>query len=351
MFYKARQMFVSRTPFRISLFGGGTDYPAWIAEHGGAVLGMAINKYCLITVRSLPPFFDYRHRITYSRIEIVKTIDEIQHPAVRACFQEMGVVDGIEVQHGADLPARSGLGSSSSFTVGLLHALYALRGIRRCKRELALDAIHIEQQVIGESVGCQDQVWAAYGGINRIDFYPDGSFVVTPLPLPEARREELRASLLLVFTGLSRTAAVIATDKIRNLPNHGPQLKRLRLLVDDAQKILMSKEPIVRLGELLHESWMLKRQLASAVTNDRIDEIYATARNAGATGGKLLGAGGGGFIALLVEPSRRADVLHSLYRLVNVDVGFDFQGSQLVVYEPGMEPTTPRRDVASNLTR
>jgi D-glycero-alpha-D-manno-heptose-7-phosphate kinase len=342
-------MIISRTPFRISLFGGGTDYPGWIREHGGAVLGMAIDKYCFISLRSLPPFFDYKHRIAYSKIEVVKEIAEIEHPAVRAALAEMGVASGIEVQHGGDLPARSGLGSSSSFTVGLLNALYAMRGMRRGRYDLARDAIHLEQQVIGEAVGCQDQVWAAYGGTNRIDFFPDGSFAVTPLMLSAARRNELRASMIFVFTGLSRTAAEIASQQIANLHDRRAQLLRMRAMVDEAEVLLTDdSEPAWRIGELLDESWQLKKQLAGAISSPAIDGIYDAALAAGASGGKLLGAGGGGFMVFLVKPQKRAAVLKALSGLVAVDVGFDQAGSQIVVYEPSMEPSAPRWDHRPN---
>jgi len=343
-------MFISRTPFRISLFGGGTDYPTWIAEHGGAVLGMAINKYCFINLRSLPPFFEYRHRICYSKIETVRTIDEIEHPSVRACLAEMGVEAGIEVQHGGDLPARSGLGSSSSFTVGLLNALYAMRGMQATPHELAQHAIHVEQKIIGEAVGCQDQVWAAHGGLNRIDFARDGSFGVAPLELSKARQKALTGSMIFVFTGFSRIAAAIAQQKIEKLLDRRPQLLRMRQMVDEAAHLLADEhEEIWRLGELLHESWMLKKQLAGPVTNPEIDAIYDAAMAAGASGGKLLGAGGGGFMVFFARPNRRAAVLRSLRGLVDVKVGIDFTGSTIVVRDPSMEPVEPRCDRAISL--
>jgi len=338
-------MIISRTPFRISLFGGGTDYPKWSYNHGGAVLGFAIDKYCFISLRSLPPFFDYKHRITYSNIELVNEIEEIQHPAVRAALKEMGIASGIEVQHGGDLPARSGLGSSSSFTVGLLNALYAMRGMRRSRYDLARDAIHLEQNVIGEAVGCQDQVWAAYGGTNRIDFSRDGSFAVTPLILSAERQDQIKASMIFVFTGLSRNAAEIALQQIANLNERQNQLLRMLEMVDEAETILTDEsEPAWRLGELLDESWRLKKQLARAVTNQMVDDIYGAAMAAGASGGKLLGAGGGGFMVFFVKPRKRKAVLEALSELVTVNVGFDQAGSQIVVYEPSMEPAAARWD-------
>ena len=328
-------MIISRTPFRVSLFGGGTDYPDWIREHGGAVLGMAINKYCYLTVRSLPPFFEHKHRIVYSKIEQVRETSEIVHPAVRAVFSELAIDDGLEVHHDADLPARSGLGSSSSFTVGLLNTLYALRGRMMSKADLCSEAIRIEQEVIGESVGCQDQVWAAYGGLNRIDFPREGGFSVRPVVLGNHRRRELVASLILVFSGLSRFASDVAEEKISNIARNERQLFTMRRMVDQAMDLLLDEnEPVHRLGEMLNESWMLKRSLASCVSNSRIDDIYEAAMAAGASGGKLLGAGGGGFLAFVTRPERRAGVCEALRGLIQVTFEIDNEGSRIMIYEP-----------------
>jgi D-glycero-alpha-D-manno-heptose-7-phosphate kinase len=329
---------ISRTPFRISLFGGGTDYPTWVRHHGGAVFGLSIDKYCYLNVRSLPPFFEHTYRIAYSRIELAKTIGDIEHPAVRAVFSEMKVSQGLEVHHDADLPARSGLGSSSSFTVGLLNALYAMRGEMISKHALANEAIRIEQQVIGENVGCQDQIWAAYGGLNRIDLHTDGGFAVTPLIISPERRTELLSSMLLVFTGLSRIASEVAKEKIDNLEQRERQLMGIRAMVDDGVALLSNeREPAYRLGELMHEAWQLKRQLASSVSNPLVDEIYTEARAAGATGGKLLGAGGGGFMVFFVKPDMRARLIERLNRLITVKFGIDYGGSKIIVYEPSYE--------------
>jgi D-glycero-alpha-D-manno-heptose-7-phosphate kinase len=328
-------MIISRTPFRISLFGGGTDYPTWFREHGGAVIGTAIDKYCYISVRRLPPFFEHKSKIVYSRVELVKEISEIEHPAVRGILTDMGVTEGLEIHHDADLPARSGLGSSSSFTVGLLNALHALRAKMVSKRDLGRDAIRIEQEVLKEDVGCQDQIWAAYGGFNRIDFHPDGSFSVLPFILPPARRAELAQSLMLFFTGFSRFASDFAGDQIKNMDSRRNQLRMIRSLVDSAADILRDpKTPLRELGELMHQSWLIKRELASSVSNAQIDEIYEAGRDAGAIGGKLLGAGGGGFMVLLVDPEKRAQVRERLQKLVHVNVGFDHDGSKIVIYQP-----------------
>jgi D-glycero-alpha-D-manno-heptose-7-phosphate kinase len=328
-------MIISRTPFRISLFGGGTDYPTWFREHGGSVIGTAIDKYCYISVRRLPPFFEHKTKIVYTRVELVKEVSEIEHPAVRGILTEMDVNEGLEIHHDADLPARSGLGSSSAFTVGLLNALHALDCRMISKRDLGREAIRIEQDVLKEDVGCQDQLWAAFGGFNRIDFYPDGSFSVAPFILPPARRAELAQSLMLFFTGFSRFATDFAQDQIQNMNNRKNQLRMIRGMVDSAADILLDpKAPLRELGELMHQSWQIKRELAASVTNSQIDEIYDAGRDAGAVGGKLLGAGGGGFMVLLVDPEKRSQVRERLRKLIHVNVGFDSDGSKIVIYQP-----------------
>jgi D-glycero-alpha-D-manno-heptose-7-phosphate kinase len=328
-------MIISRTPFRVSFFGGGTDYPGWYMENGGAVIGGAIDKYCYISLRSSSPFFGYRHRIVYSNIELVQETADIRHPAVRAIFQEMNVVEGLEVHHDGDLPARSGLGSSSSFTVGLLNALHAYRGAMTSCDRLARQAIHIEQNVICENVGSQDQVWAAYGGLNRIDFHTDGAVGVKPLILPQDRRDELERNIVLIFTGLSRYASDIAGDKIANLGKHASQLRSLRQMVDEAENIITAPDrPITDLGGLLHDSWRLKRELSAKVSNAAIDDLYAAALREGALGGKLLGAGGGGFLLLLLPPERQGAFRERMKDVVMVPLRFDRGGSKIVLYEP-----------------
>jgi D-glycero-alpha-D-manno-heptose-7-phosphate kinase len=328
-------MIISRTPFRISLFGGGTDYPSWFREHGGAVVGAAIDKYCYITLRRLPPFFQHKSRIVYSQVELVNGVDEIKHPAVRGILADLGVTDGLEIHHDADLPARSGLGSSSSFTVGLIHALHALNSKMISKRDLACEAIRIEQDVLKENVGCQDQLWAAYGGLNRIDFNPDGTFGVAPIILPPGRRDEIGGSIMLFFTGFSRFASDFAEQQLRNMGNRQSQLQTIRQMVDSAIDILLNpKAPIREIGKLLHDSWRLKRELADNVSNSEIDEIYEAGRDAGAIGGKLLGAGGGGFMIFFVEPDKRERVRERLKDLIHVNVGFDNDGSKIVLYQP-----------------
>ena len=328
-------MIITKTPYRISFFGGGTDYPDWYKLHGGAVLATTIDKYCYISLRELPPFFEHKHRIVYSVIEDVKQIHEIQHPSVRAVMQWVGVTNGLEIHHDGDLPARSGLGSSSSFTVGLMHALKALDGLKTSKKELAENAINIEQNIIGEKVGSQDQISAAYGGFNRIDFYRDSSFTVEPLILSPKRAFELQAHLMLCFTGFSRIAAKIAQSKINNFSKRSKELSRMREMVDEGASILQNtKYSIEDFGKLLDESWHYKRSLSEQVSTPAINTIYETALRAGAIGGKLLGAGGGGFMLLFAKPERHLAIRQALKHLVHVPFKFENAGSRVVMYEP-----------------
>lgn len=328
-------MIISRTPFRVSLFGGGTDLPQWYLRHGGAVIGGAIDKYCYISLRTLPPFFSHKHRIVYSCVELVNDIQEIRHPVVRAVLTETGVANGLEIHHDGDLPARSGLGSSSSFTVGLLHALHAYRGQMIGKWELAQAAIRVEQDILQEHVGSQDQMWAAYGGLNRIDFRPDGGIEVMPLIVPHDRRDQLQQRLVLYYTGQSRYASDIEKDKIANLDRRQSELEGLRALVDEAVDILCRPSAdLDDIGRMLHCSWTIKRSLSSGVSNPMVDEMYAAARSAGALGGKLLGAGGGGFLLLYVPPHRQEEVQQQLRNHIAINFRFEAGGSRIVVYEP-----------------
>lgn len=324
-------MIITRTPFRISLFGGGTDYPTWFKEHGGAVLGTAIDKYCYISLRHLPPFFDHKHKVVYSRVETVREIAEIEHPAVRAVMGELGVADGMEIHHDADLPARSGLGSSSAFTVGLINALRAQAGRMSTAEHLGSEAIRIEQDVIGENVGSQDQLWAAYGGTNVIQFRRDGSFDVNPVIMPPGRRADFERHLMLFFTGFSRIASEVAGKKIQNLLAKERQLHAMRAMVDEGVAILQDEsKDVTEIGRMLHRAWMMKRELAEGVTTSAIDDIYEAARGAGAIGGKLLGAGGGGFLLFLAEPEQQPAVRAALSDLVEVPVAPEAHGSRVL---------------------
>jgi len=328
-------MIVTRTPFRISFFGGGTDYPIWFREHGGSVLSTAINKCCYISCRWCPPFFNYHSRISYSRVENVGDNSAIEHPSVRGCLQFLGIDQGIEVNHVADLPARTGLGTSSAFTVGLLLGLYALRDQMRDKHTLATDAIHVEQDLLQEAVGAQDQVSAAYGGFNRINFHTDGSIGVDRIVTPPSRLADLEQHLVLYFTGFSRTASEIATEQLRMTPHKTRELTLMLQLVDEAESIISTPGRCLdEFGRLLHESWQIKRTLTRKVTTPEIDEIYEAGMSAGALGGKLLGAGGGGFMLFFVHPERREALRLRLKKLLCVPFGFSNRGSHVVVYEP-----------------
>jgi D-glycero-alpha-D-manno-heptose-7-phosphate kinase len=327
-------MIISRTPFRISFFGGGTDYPDWYREHGGAVLSTTIDKYCYISVRELPPFFEHRFRLVYSFVENVKEISELAHPAARGVLQHLGISKGLEIHHDGDLPARSGVGSSSAFTVGLISAIRAYEGRHISKDELAQEAIYVEHSVICEPVGAQDQISAAFGGFNHITFRQDGSYQVAPLIVGSERLEALQRHLMLLFTGLSRTAAEIAKTQIENLPNRASELHALNQMVDRAIDILRSKSDLTEFGQLLDEGWTLKRRLSERVSTPEIDDIYKTALRAGAVGGKLLGAGGGGFVLLFVRPEDRPKVRAALPKLLEVPFRFETSGSRIVVYQP-----------------
>lgn len=328
-------MIITRTPFRISFFGGGTDYPAWFQEHGGSVLAATIDKYCYISCRFLPPFFEHKHRIVYSRIENVARIEDIIHPAVRAILGWADCKKGLEIHHDGDLPARSGLGSSSSFTVGLVHALAALEGKYISKDKLAENAIHIEQKIIKEAVGSQDQISAAFGGFNRIEFNRNETFQVTPVVLTKDRLREFSTHLMLFFTGFSRFAAEVAQSKIENFKNRTTELKLMREMVDESLSILQNRTaPIEEIGKLLHQSWEYKRSLSGKVSTPEIDHIYEEALRGGATGGKILGAGGGGFLLLFVKPELQPQVRERLKNLIHVPFEFDDSGSKVVLYQP-----------------
>jgi D-glycero-alpha-D-manno-heptose-7-phosphate kinase len=328
-------MIITQTPFRVSFFGGGTDYPAWFEENGGAVLATSIDKYCFISIRYLPPFFEHRHRIVYSQVELINTVDEIKHPVVKAILNEMNPEKGIEIHHDGDLPARSGLGSSSSFAVGLLNAANALEGRRSTKQDLAQKAIFIEQTVLKENVGCQDQITTAHGGFNLVKFNTDGTTNLSPVIASPLNLEALQDSTMLFFTGLSRIASNIAGKKIENFKNRQSELRTMYQMVEEAMKILdRSENPVEAFGKLLHESWMLKRSLADAVSNKEIDDIYEAGINAGAYGGKLLGAGGGGFILFVAPKEKQAAIRKALKNLVHVNFNFENEGSKVLVYEP-----------------
>ena len=328
-------MIISRTPFRVSFFGGGTDYSEWYREHGGAVLATTIDKYCYISVRELPPFFDHKFRVVYSVVENVKDVRDINHPAVRAVLERLQPEKGLEIHHDGDLPARAGLGSSSAFTVGLLGAMHALAGRYTSKDALANEAIYVEQCLLREPVGLQDQISAAFGGFNRIAFRQDGTYQVTPMILPRERLDALQDHLLLFFTGISRSAADAAQTIIANLKSRTAELTHLQQMVDHAIELLSSTTTdIVEFGKMLDEAWTFKRKLSTRMSNETIDGLYQSAIRAGAIGGKLLGAGGGGFMLLFVKPEDRARVREALRHLIAVPFRFETSGCHIVLYQP-----------------
>ena len=323
-------MIISRTPYRVSFFGGGTDYPSWYLKSGGQVISTTIDKYCYITCRYLPPFFDHNIRIAYSQIELCNSLDEIKHPSVREALRKAGITNGIEIHHDGDMPARSGVGSSSSFTVGLLNAIYGLKGEKKNKEGLLADSIDIEQNVLGETVGSQDQTMAVYGGFNHITFNKTGVISVEKMNIPETTTLNLNSHLMLFFTGLTRISSNVAKTYIKDININEKRLTRIGSMVDDAISILKTGKDLRTFGELLHETWMEKRALGSSISTDKIDEIYTKARNSGATGGKLIGAGGGGFMLLFVPPENQINVRKSLTGLLEVPFQFEEHGSQII---------------------
>jgi len=326
-------MIITRTPFRISFFGGGTDFPVWYREHGGAVLSTTIDKYCYVHCRKLPPFFDYKHKIVFfSKLEAFNEIEEIQHPAVREVYRFMNVTDGLVMQHDGDLPSHSGLGSSSSFTVGLLNALYALQGRMITKKRLAFDAIHVEQEMIKEAVGSQDQIAAAFGGLNKI-LFSTNNIEVNPITIASEKIAHLQNRLMLFFTGFARFAVDIERDKLQQLDTKINELRTMLQIVDSAIEILNGNiEDYGEFGKLLHETWLLKKSLSSKVSTFQIDDIYQRGITAGALGGKILGAGGGGFILFYIEPEKQDKLKVALSPLLHVPFRFDTLGSQVIYY-------------------
>src|SRR5262245_32127883 len=337
-------MIICRTPFRISFFGAGTDYREWYRAHGGAVVVATSDKYCVFSCRYLRHFCSHRLRIVYPKIETCASIEEISHPVVREALRFLRFERGIELHHDGDLPARSGMGSSSAFTVGLLHALHALRGEMPTRKQLAAESIHIEQDVLQETVGSQDQVMAAYGGFRHVQFLPNGEISVTPMVLPAERLAELKSHLMLFYTGIVRTASDVARTYVEQMDARRRQLRILKDLVEEAIDILTGGKDIELFGHLLHEAWQIKQSLSSRVSNPEVDALYERAREAGAVGGKLTGAGGGGFLLLFVPPSKHRAVIEALDHLIHVPFKFESQGSQIIFYEPGVDYTAAEND-------
>lgn len=329
---KSLFMIITRTPLRISFFGGGTDYPAWYKEHGGAVISTTINKFCYLSCRILPPFFKYKYRVVYATQELINNINEIDHPSAKAVLNFFKQKEGVEIHYQGDLPARSGLGSSSAFTVGLLNAIGAINGEIRNKRQLATDAIHIEQNLIKENVGSQDQTAVAYGGLNKIEFGGPKELTVNPITISQKRIDEFQSKLLLFFTDFARNASIVAKDWINNIPKNTNNLSAMSDMVDKSIAILTSKKDLDGLGKMLDEAWKMKKGLADSITNYKIDEIYKAGIKAGAIGGKLLGAGGGGFMLFYANPETHEKIKQKLRKYLCVPFKFERLGSQIIYY-------------------
>jgi D-glycero-alpha-D-manno-heptose-7-phosphate kinase len=328
-------MIVTRTPLRISFLGGGTDYPDHFRHGGGQTLGTTINRYSYVTVKALVDLFEHSIRVGYSRTELVKTVDEVEHPAVRACLRFAGIDRHVEIDYIGDLPARTGLGSSSSFTVGLLHALHAFKGEPCLPEQLAAEAVHVEQELMRERVGVQDQYLCAHGGLRHVRCAAD-RVAADPVPMSPGRLAELERSLVLLYTGQRRNAHEVLAEQVENTRSGAAQgaLAEMSRLVDEGLDVLLSSSrPLSDFGALLHQTWCLKRTLSTQVSTSRIDSWYERARAAGAVGGKLLGAGGGGFLLLMTPPDRQAEVCHAVPDLRAVPFGFEAAGSTLLLQQ------------------
>lgn len=324
-------MIITQTPLRISFLGGGTDYPEYFLRHGGAVLGTAVDKSAYFGMSHFySRLFDYTIRIAYRQVECVGTIDELQHAPFRECLRWTGVEHDVEINHSTELPSFTGLGSSSAFVVGLLNTIYAFQGKMKPPLELAYEAIELERSALGESVGCQDQTFAAVGGFNLMEFRGMHDIVVHRLPLSRERIEEIEQHLFAVFTGIKRRAEDMAARQVKRVEENEGRLKTMRQLVDDGYRTLVGSGSVAAFGELLHKSWQLKRSLDSAVSNNVVDEIYQAGLEAGALGGKLLGAGGGGFVLFVVPPERKAALRQRLAHLQEVEFRVNATGSHVV---------------------
>jgi len=328
-------MIITRTPYRLSFFGGGTDYNPWFEENGGLVLAVGLGHYCHLTVRYLPPFFEHRSRVVYGKEENVINNLEIQHPSVRGCLEYMKISEGVEIHHDGDLPARSGIGSSSSFTVGLLHALYALKQQMKSPRQLAEESIDVEQNWLNESVGIQDQIMAAHGGFQIIEMGPDANWNTKNMLMPKEYLSSLEDHVLLGFSGISRMSEQHAKNKVDNI-KRGKINKELQTIYELTQEALQAFQNQVgfdEIGRLLNQSWQCKRRLAEGVSSDWMDDLYQTAIKNGAFGGKLMGAGGGGFFFFLAPPNKHQQIREALSQIkVWVPFKIDYSGSQVIFY-------------------
>lgn len=326
-------MIITKTPFRMSFFGGGTDIPNFFCEHEGAVLSTTFDKYCYVNVRHLPRFFDYSTEISYSKTERITNINEIQHPAIRNAMKLLDMHE-IRLTYEADLPARSGLGTSSSFAVGMLNSFYALKGIYADKKKLANEAIYLERDMCQEAGGWQDQIAASFGGFNRINFSSDG-YEVLPIIISPQRKKMLNQNLIMFFTGFTRFSSDVQKENAIGKLDKIMQLKEMLSLVDEAERVLTDKNVnLDEFGRLLDHTWRLKRQTGPAVSTNCIDILYETGMRAGALGGKLLGAGGGGFLVFYVQPDRQQAVKEAMKDLMYIPFEFEDGGTRVIHYSP-----------------
>ena len=324
-------MIITKTPYRISFFGGGTDYPQWYLKNGGEVISTTINKYIYISCRYLPPFFEHKHRIVYTKIELVNKINQIRHLAVKGVLKHYNVKEGLEIHYDGDLPARSGMGSSSSFMVGLINAVNSLYGKKLNKEMLSKKSIYIEQKILKENVGSQDQIAASYGGFNSIKFYPGGKYKVTKISTDINYLKNLNKNLILLYTGVKRTANDVASTYINKLNKEKKsQMHDVLQNLEEAKKIIKYKKNPNDFGELLNKTWMIKKSLSKSVTNEAIDDLYNSAIKNGALGGKLLGAGGGGFFLFYVPQYRQKRFIKNFNKFVNIPFQFSFNGSETI---------------------
>lgn len=327
-------MIITKTPFRMSFFGGGTDIESFFREHGGAVISTTFDKYCYVNVRHLPRFFDYTTHLTYSKQEYVNDVEEIKHPAIRNAMKMLDMHE-IRLTYEADLPARSGLGTSSSFAVGMLNAFYCLKGKYADKKKLADEAIYLERELCREAGGWQDQIAASFGGMNRIQFNTDGTYEVRPIIIYPERKKQLNENLLMFFTGFTRVSSDMQKANTAGYKERIRQLQNMCGLVNEAGAVLEDKHgDLDDFGRLLDKTWRLKRQTGGAITTKFIDNLYEKGIAAGALGGKLLGAGGGGFLLFYVQPERRMSVMEAMKDLVYVPFCFEDGGTQVIHYTP-----------------
>lgn len=327
-------MIIVRTPYRISFFGGMTDYPAWYNNHLGSVVSTTINKYSFIVIRKLPQVFDYKYRIRYYEVQETNSINDISIPVIRECLKYCNIDFGVDITHHGDLPTRTGIGSSSSFTVGLLHGLYTLTNQLKTKRQIALDALYIEQKILQQDVGSQDQVAAAFGGFNRVNFGGHQDFTVEPILLDARTHNELEMSMQMFYTHDCRESSELAKKTIAEIDKKSVELDKMNVLTQQSHEILFSKDPdnVTKFADLLNQEWQLKKSIQPEATNSKLDLIYKKALSAGALGGKLLGAGGGGFMLFVTPPELKIKVEQAL-GLTSVPVLFEYLGSQIIYYD------------------